>query len=116
MNGDRMMIQNLARRVAALEDRLSPPTDVAASKPPTLREKVARAYHAVVFGWGEVSSWELLTDREREAWGEYADAALAVIADEMAKRPLTPHRTREAPTVRAGQRDADVAWLRGEQS
>lgn len=67
--------------------------DLLDPKPPTLRQAVSDFLSA--YGAG----------------GPVADAVLAVIADEMAKRPLT------APGVQAvEQRDADVAWLRGESA
>lgn len=69
-------------------------------KPPTLREKVAQAMRATGRSW----------IHEHEA--EFADAVLAVIADEMAKRPLTGSYVGDD----VKQRDADLVWLRGEQS
>lgn len=72
--------------------------DLLDPKPPTLREKVAEAL--------------------RQPWrgpDDTADRVLAVIADEMAKRPLAGGGS-NVESLRGIQRDADVAWLRGEQS
>lgn len=71
--------------------------DLLDPKPPTLREKVV--------------DW-LLGDSATRF--EIADAVLAVIADELAKRPLVAPDYNGHP--RQNQRDFDVAWLRGEQS
>jgi hypothetical protein len=77
--------------------------DLLDPKPPTLREQVAR----VLRPW----AFEDVTD--------VADAVLAVMADELARRPLDPLTIQPGepvPSYRQHQRNADVAWLRGEQS
>lgn len=64
------------------------------AEPPTLREKVAKALREHYDPLASVT----------------ADAVLAVIADEMAKRPWGWGVTSSV------QRADDLAWLRGEQS
>jgi hypothetical protein len=82
----------MAARLHRVADLLDPPTL-------TLREKVARVSR-VWHGWGadtDPMPCEL----------DEADAVLAVIADEMAKRPDASGLNWQQ------QRDADLAWLRG---
>jgi hypothetical protein len=78
--------------------------DLLDPKPLTLREKVAKAWCAEVYG---ESSGSALNPSDDQL--DAADAVLAVIADEMERRPLV------GPFDGQGsQRDADVAWLRGQ--
>lgn len=77
--------------------------DLLDPKPPTLREKVADALLAYDSTWTAAEA------------AEGADRVRAVIADEMAKRPLGGPQI-EGTSYYQTQRDADVAWLRGEQS
>lgn len=83
--------------------------------PPTLREKVAQAMF-------EADGGDAPLDGLRDEYLARSDAALAFIADKMAKRPLlvdNPPTYGANPLSlhhRGEQRDADVAWLRGEQS
>ena len=94
MNGDRMMIQDLARRVRALEERLAPPD--ADPPAPTLREQVALALY------------------EGEEDAETADAVLAVVADWLAAQPkITYQPMWSHSTSVAMQRDHDVRLIRG---
>ena len=125
---NRMMIHDLARRVSALEDRLSPPED--APKPPTLREQVAKAWCAEFYGETSRSAQQPDPDQL-----EAADAVLAVVtdapieqlialvgprfADWLAAQPLmVPEETMRLglsrPLTRDDQRAYDVRLLRGE--
>ena len=104
MNGDRMMIHDLARRVSALEDRLSPPED--APKPPQLREQVAKAWCAEFYGETSRSAQQPDPDQL-----EAADAVLAVVADWLAAQPLDWPASTDAKSRRI-QRDHDVRLLR----
>jgi hypothetical protein len=103
MNGDRLMIQDLARRVRALEDRLSPPED--APKPPTLREQVAQAWCAEFYGETSPSIGQ-----------GAADAVLTVVADWLAAQPVHDGTAAGlwALEPRLAQRANDVRLLRGE--
>lgn len=102
MNGDRMMIQDLARRVRALEERLSP-SDAAPSAP-TLREQVARAI--CDDGWD--------TCQIKDFHEQDADAVLAVVADWLAAQPKIAYQPMWShSTSVAMQRDHDVRLIRG---
>lgn len=83
-------LREIAARLNDIAETFDPP------KPPTLREKVAGLLDSVT--------------RFPTAW-DHADAVLAVIADEMAKRPLIAD---DYIDFRAAYRNATVAWLRGE--
>lgn len=100
-----MMIQDLARRVRAIEDRLSPPED--ATKPPTLREQVAEALARTDGVDDADTSWT-----EPTSWLPEADAVLAVVADWLAAQPL--NGSCDGIQLTCGrQRELDVRLLRG---
>lgn len=78
--------------------------DLLDPEPPTLREQVAKAWCAEVYGEFSVSAKSLL-----DAHLEAADAVLAVVADWLAAQPM-PY----PDVVTRDQRDHDVRLLRGQ--